>query len=350
MIFTEGKVRIRAGLDQGGTGPGKKSPGFFNRSQETNRNITIAVLNTFLPQKVLDGFGGTGIRGIRIAKELGLGVTIAEPDERSLSIIKENAKLNDADVEIIHGRFEEIAASRRFDYVDIDPYGSPISFLYDGIKSVKNGGMLGITATDLTGLTGSSPSKTYRRYGARIICDNFKHETGVRLLISAVIRHAAAMDIAAVPVLSVWNSHYYRLFFRLRTGAALADRLISSISTVDKHEIVSPDLPSTREGPLWLGNLHQQDIAHMLKIPPWISIADRYLESFSSDNLEVFFIDSALEASWRKGDMPQINKIIKLLTESGIRCGRTQFSGTGIKTSDPGETRKTVQSLIPMHS
>ncbi len=346
MIFTEGKVFIKTGEEQGGTGPGKRSPGFYNRSQEANRNITIAVLNTFRPEKVLDGFGGTGIRGIRIEKELGLHVTIAEPDQRSVEIIRENVRLNDADVEVFHGRFEEITSRRRFDYVDVDPYGSSLSYLYDAMKSVKNGGLLGVTATDLTGLTGSSPSKTFRRYGARVQCDGFRHEIGVRLLISSVIRHAAALDIAAQPVLSFWNSHYYRLFFRLKAGAGIADELLASIGPADKHELVSPRLPSIQEGPLWLGNLHQSGISEDLKIPPWITIGKRYLESFSNDDLQVLFIDSALEALWGHGDMPQIGKVMKQMQEGGVRGGRTQFSSTGIKTSDPSFTREIIGKLV----
>ena len=42
-----------------------------------------------------------------------------------------------------------------FDCIDLDPYGSPSIFLDSAIRSVKNGGLLLVTATDAGPLCGS---------------------------------------------------------------------------------------------------------------------------------------------------------------------------------------------------
>ena len=53
-----------------------------------------------------------------------------------------------------------------FDFIDVDPYGSIVPYLDVALTHVKNGGYIGLTATDLSALTGSAPKKTARRYDA----------------------------------------------------------------------------------------------------------------------------------------------------------------------------------------
>jgi tRNA (guanine26-N2/guanine27-N2)-dimethyltransferase len=42
----------------------------------------------------------------------------------------------------------------RFDVVDLDPYGSPAVFLDGAVQSVKDGGLLLVTCTDMAVLCG----------------------------------------------------------------------------------------------------------------------------------------------------------------------------------------------------
>jgi tRNA (guanine26-N2/guanine27-N2)-dimethyltransferase len=48
-----------------------------------------------------------------------------------------------------HRSFED-----RFDVVDLDPYGSPAVFLDGAVQSVKDGGLLLVTCTDMAVLCG----------------------------------------------------------------------------------------------------------------------------------------------------------------------------------------------------
>jgi tRNA (guanine26-N2/guanine27-N2)-dimethyltransferase len=43
----------------------------------------------------------------------------------------------------------------RFDVVDLDPYGSPHTFLDGAVQSVKDGGLLLVTCTDMAVLCGN---------------------------------------------------------------------------------------------------------------------------------------------------------------------------------------------------
>lgn len=53
-----------------------------------------------------------------------------------------------------------------FDAIDLDPYGCPSIFLDSAVQSVKDGGMLLVTATDMAVLAGNSPETCYAKYGS----------------------------------------------------------------------------------------------------------------------------------------------------------------------------------------
>ena len=55
---------------------------------------------------------------------------------------------------------------RRFDVIDLDPYGCPSIFLDAAVQTIKEGGLLLVTATDMAVLAGNSPETCYSKYGA----------------------------------------------------------------------------------------------------------------------------------------------------------------------------------------
>jgi tRNA (guanine26-N2/guanine27-N2)-dimethyltransferase len=55
---------------------------------------------------------------------------------------------------------------KQFNVVDIDPFGSAAPFLDGAVQSVRDGGLLCITCTDMAVLAGSQPSTCYAKYGA----------------------------------------------------------------------------------------------------------------------------------------------------------------------------------------
>lgn len=55
---------------------------------------------------------------------------------------------------------------RCFDAIDLDPYGCPSVFLDSAVQTIKEGGLLLITATDMAVLAGNSPESCYSKYGA----------------------------------------------------------------------------------------------------------------------------------------------------------------------------------------
>ena len=54
-----------------------------------------------------------------------------------------------------------------YQWVDLDPFGSPVNFLDAAIQGLSRVAFLEVTATDTAALTGSSASSQQRRYGAK---------------------------------------------------------------------------------------------------------------------------------------------------------------------------------------
>ncbi|MEM0139399.1 MAG: N2,N2-dimethylguanosine tRNA methyltransferase [Ferroplasma sp.] len=330
-IISEGEISIEAPDIYFTRGPGSRTAGFYNMDQKLNRDITISFLKAVKPKLALDAFGGTGIRGLRIEKEAGVRTVISELNKKSFQYIEENKALNGSNAEIYRKSFQAVLNDYLFDYIDIDPYGSVLPYLDDTIMNLRNRGYFGVTATDLTALTGSMPVKTKRRYNARIINDTFRHESGIRLLISAVVQRAAAMDIAAMPMLSLWHSHYYRVIFRIQRSASMADNQLENIGLYNRNISMDPLCNNYNEGPLWLGKLNSYGINNLKLVDNPDKLLLKYMERMANDDLSLYFMDLAETAQLRGRDSISINSSIKLLEESGIKAGRTQFSETGIK-------------------
>lgn len=282
---------------------------------------------------MLDGFGASGIRGIRFALETSAETHISETNPVSLKIISENVGRNSAPVTVHDESFEETARKIPFDYIDIDPYGSALPYLDAAIRHVKNNGCIGVTATDLSTLTGSFPEKTLRRYGAVIINGSHRHEKGIRLLMAECARRAASIDRAIVPILSIWGGHYYRIFVKVQSGASKADHMLENIGTSNLREIFGSIYPDRDEGRFWKGDL--EDPAIVSDIAKDADAVSSYgsLGSFlANEDLNLFFLELSDLGRASKDDLPKIKTVIENISAQGFRAGRTHFSPTGIKT------------------
>lgn len=331
--ITEGSIEFIAPENFSIKGPGTKTAGFYNMDQKLNRDITISFLKTAKPRIALDAFGGTGIRGLRINREAGLKTVISEINKKSYEYINMNRELNNSNIEIYNKTFQAILNDYLFDYIDIDPYGSVLPYIDDAMINIRNRGYIGVTATDLTALTGSMPTKTFRRYGAFIINDVYRHESGIRLLIGEIVKRAAAMDKAAIPIISLWHSHYYRIIFQIVSSSHKADAQLKHIGTFDRHSGLSQEYKSSLEGPLWLGNLNSE-IAERLD---YIENPDKHfletMERIKANDLSLYFADIADYARITVQDTKSMESSMEKLRDHGITCGRAQFSDTGIKVS-----------------
>ena len=103
----------------------------------------------------------------------------------------------------------------RYHVIDLDPYGSAVPFLYEGIKATKNGGLLCVTCTDTRVLCGDDRHKCYYLYGSAHGGDASIEETGIRILLYSISRMASIQSKAIKVLLSVQSDFYMRVFVQI---------------------------------------------------------------------------------------------------------------------------------------
>jgi tRNA (guanine26-N2/guanine27-N2)-dimethyltransferase len=184
-LITEQFTKIKATLPKGDAN--KKQEVFYNPMMKSNRNISIVLLNSIANKEMglALPLAGSGIRGLRFLKELKKGklecLYLNDKKETFEKTIKENIKLNDLKtnkVKISNQDAEQFLLGQHcdefcgyFDYIDIDPFGTPNPFLSVAVNKIKRNGILAITATDTAALTGT--------YDARNWLENFNQKSSV---------------------------------------------------------------------------------------------------------------------------------------------------------------------------
>ena len=108
--------------------------------------------------------------------------------------------------------------SNRYDVIDLDPYGSPSQFLDAAVRSIRNGGLLCVTCTDMGPLCGASPETCHSKYGSVPIKGTFCHEGALRIILRSIESHANRYARYIEPVLSLKADFYIRVFVKVHTG------------------------------------------------------------------------------------------------------------------------------------
>jgi len=360
--ITEGKARILIPL----AARIYDAPVFYNPVMVLNRDLSVLALRVLSPERVLDALSATGVRGIRYALETPTReVWLNDIKPEAFELILKNVRLNfgadaagagDTRELVVGGRKLVIAradangimgrAFRYFDFIDLDPFGSPMEFLDSALRSVRRRGALGITATDTGVLCGAYRNACRRRYLAEPVRGYLCHEAGLRILLGSVARYAAKYDLGVEVLLAYYRDHYFRAFLRLTSGARRADKSIGELGylyTSDRWEFEYEKsfLPSrgSAHGPMWLGPLKDRGFVEKM-----IRLAGPELGSGKSlpflrmlyEELDVpFHYDTHAIAGGIGTAVPKVSTVIQKLRELGYPATRTHFSPTAIKTTAP---------------
>mmetsp|Transcript_17855 Transcript_17855/g.21815 ORF Transcript_17855/g.21815 Transcript_17855/m.21815 type:complete len:475 (-) Transcript_17855:25-1449(-) len=205
---------------------------------------------------ILEALGASGLRSMRYAKEIdhGCGVDRIVCNDLELHAyenIKKNAEFNgispeklissqgDAVEIMMKHRFQSLKGQHTrvaeyltedlknrnydkdpFDVVDLDPYGSPSIFLDTAVQSVRDGGLLCVTATDLATMCGKNLEVCFSKYGSMSLKAKYGHEMAIRMVLAALERKANVYGRYIVPLLSVQMDFYLRVFVRVYTSKA----------------------------------------------------------------------------------------------------------------------------------
>lgn len=311
------------GENLAGPGGRREREVFHNHAMAGNRTRSVLLMGHELgagmlagekPVRVLDALAASGVRSLRLANELPaesaarLELTMCDMDEDAYSWLIANG-MSDVNGMTLGSRLKEynpvlgdarqVALSRGWQWVDIDPFGSPIPFLDSVMQSLARKSVLEVTATDVAALTGSSPAPLMRRYGARARLDEIAHDTGLRILLATIARCAARHDRIIEPVLSIWDSHHLRVSVRVKKSLERASIVENDLGwrvfqpTEEEagafaghaHVLLPLSHPVDKSdkrvsGPLWIGPLGNSEVMRSFS-------EERVLELCEPSNLQV---------------------------------------------------------------
>ena len=327
---------------------------FYNPLMKENRDITILFLNAFFdkPFTAASIMAGTGIREVRLLKEVpNLSfVAINDGNPKAVELIKKNLDSNSILSEKYSLSNTEaslfLLQNKSWDYIDVDPFGTPNPFLDAAIKKCKNRGIMGITATDTAALAGTYPKATLRKYWAIPLRNYLMHEIGVRIFLRKIQLIAAHFEKAAIPVFSYSSQHYYRVFVQIIDSKTETDKVLKQHGALYyckncmalSEKKCSEHENSLHVGPLWLGALWNKEITQKIaKANKWKE-HDLLLNTINEESSieEMGFFDiHAFARSRHSSSLPKINEFIEAIKSKGYESARTHFSLYGIRTKAP---------------
>ncbi len=158
-----------------------KAPVFYNPAMEMNRDLAVLMLQTYQRPinrelAACEPMAGCGVRGIRLAREVEgvrkvvlndinlAGTRLAEFNV-NLNGLTDKVQVDNKDANFLLSSYA--APRKRFDYVDIDPFGSPVPYIDSALRALRNGGLLALTATDMAPLCGVHAKACLRKYGGK---------------------------------------------------------------------------------------------------------------------------------------------------------------------------------------
>ncbi|KAI5728708.1 hypothetical protein M8J77_019958 [Diaphorina citri] len=280
-IISEGKANIYI--------PAGKKGVFYNPVQEFNRDLSVTVLTVFakdhqndptvkkyqkkmkwatatseteddeeeeeedLPPapgrkckngiSILDALSATGLRSMRYGLEVaGVNTVMAnDMSEVAVKIIDKNVKLNNLTKIVVSRRFDAIhlmqlekIRGRHFDAIDLDPFGNPTRFLDAAVSSLRDGGLLLVTCTDMAVLCGNTPETCYVKYNAVSLKTAACHEMALRICLHLIETVCSKYGRFIVPLLSFHADFYIRVFVKVFTSPQTCKATSTKTSMVFK--------------------------------------------------------------------------------------------------------------------
>ena len=338
--------------------PPGSAPIFYNPRMALNRDATVLVASCMEPRTYLDAMGASGIRGCRVGYESGTMVTINDRDPDACSLIKKNSDHLGIDATVTCRDANALMSEEPFDFVDLDPFGTPAPFIDAGIRSSVR--MIGITATDTAPLCGAHLKAGIRRYMARPMNTDYHAEVGLRILLGYAARMTARYDRGIEPVFCFAHEHFVRLHLRLARGTRAGDRTLSRVGYIYQctgcpyrtegtgqfpEQITCPHCGRTLSpiGPLWTGAIQDPDLITRIaeRIPEsGISQPDALAKIVdlcrNEPDISYSYDYHHLAKSYRVSPGP-IAGVLAAIREQGYVAGRVHYSGYGIKTDAPLE-------------
>jgi tRNA (guanine26-N2/guanine27-N2)-dimethyltransferase len=361
------------------------APVFYNPIMELNRDIAILALQAYQKSlgreiRVCEPLTGCGVRAIRLVAEVDgvRNVVVNDISKEAAKLARFNVERNNMTEHILVVNEDAnlllnlyAAPRKRFDYVDVDPFGSPVSYIDSAIRALRDGGLLALTATDMATLCGVYPKACIRKYGGRPLRTEYCHEIAVRLLAGCLVTIAARHEMGISVLFSHSTNHYIRLYALIRYGAKQGDVSIQKMGYIlhcfacfhrepfegmfSRLKQECPECGSQMKvaGPLWLGELFDEDFCSIMEKDVkrrHLKQEKRMLKLLSLAKNEAkapitYFVVDKLSDKLNL-PAPSIIKVMEELRNSSFQAVLTHFNSKGVRTDASAKAVKEVITRI----
>jgi tRNA (guanine26-N2/guanine27-N2)-dimethyltransferase len=338
-----------------------KTPAFFNTAAKLNRDLSILAYSAFAvssgKKTFADSLAGIGARALRVAVEVPAVEQVYCNDINCVAIeaAKEAARLNSVTGRC-HFSIDDVCKfllkgdkeGDRYSIVDLDPFGTPARHVDCVLRSVLDGGLVSITATDTAVLWGVYPKVCLRRYYGRPLNNSYGNETAIRLLLSLTALTASRLELAIKPVFVHTTKHYLRVYAKMSVSSSQANDVYNSIGYLmhcfqcghrfntkeygkGKCELCNTSLAVG--GQLWTGSLHDKEfVKKMLEQDPDRQ-CKKVLEAAVEEASEIPYYFRADEISSKlKSNTHSVQRIIEKLHAAGFVASKTALNTSAFKT------------------
>ncbi|MFW9958850.1 MAG: hypothetical protein ACFFCT_12335 [Candidatus Odinarchaeota archaeon] len=393
--YTEGRITFLSADVEHYSGNKKQItasiPVFYNEKMRLNRDISVLFLSAYLRdskiETMCEPLTGSGVRTLRYLKECPGDFTakLFDVNPNAIEIARKNIKsLNlETRAQVLKGDAKLLllteSREKRFDYVDVDPFGTPAPYVNAAIQSLNpDGGLLALTATDMPVLCGAYQKVALRRYGGFSVRAPFVHEVAVRLLEGFAFRVAGLNDCSITPLAVLSTDHYIRTWIKIEADRKKSNRQTENLGIIKFCEgcMQTQIIPQPQKydndtfehamhnckglirmaGPLWIGDLFKikqlkgaQEIFNQDDASYYHKRVQRILEEMIEEHslIEIPFIDLHALCDLHNFTPPKNSDIIQYLKTTGYSATRTHFRPTAIRTNAPvAEVVSAIKNLM----
>ncbi|MCS6831668.1 MAG: hypothetical protein RMM08_11965 [Armatimonadota bacterium] len=343
---------------------------FFNPRARLSRDFGVLALRAEADLQghrlhVIDLMAGVGARGIRYALEAPVErIVLNDGNPAAVEAIRYNLQLNaipsDVKVEVVCEQVHRLCYAvrlrdERFDWVDLDAFGSPSVYWHAASLVPRWDGVLYLTATDMAALCGKLRDPAVRHYGAVTRPWECGDEVGARVLLGALQQSAGERGLYYDPLFVLDEGYAMRIAVRLRYGASTfpvqhVGWLVKcmgcfSQTTLPLHVTVGRCRVCDSEdvqwaGPLWTGSLHDPEFLHLISVAARKAGHQAVLRLLrlmidEVDSPAGYYAAPELGKRAHLRRLPPVDGLVQQLRQEGYIASRTHFETAGFKTNAP---------------
>jgi tRNA (guanine26-N2/guanine27-N2)-dimethyltransferase len=356
-IIVEGRANLRfTGADHV----------FYNPKMSLNRDIGVLLVKSYFDNRnimICDPMTASGVRAIRYLLECSNveGATASDVDPAAVQFASQMVQLNQLSdlVSVVNSNANILLSNNepRFDFVDLDPFGSPAPFFENGLRATIDGGILAATATDMAPLTGARPIACFRKYGIHPLRTEFGKEVAIRILMACLSLTSVRLELGLRLVFSHASDHYARVYVRIMKGRGHANETIRHLSyveycpeclnrtfrgSIEDLEVECNNCHVNKKigGPIWSDQLWDPRLVEKMTSNAGLIISNRMSEvqnllSRITDEVEApaFYYRTDRIAQKLHMNPPKTATVVRTLRDKGYTATLTHFDPNGFRTN-----------------